>query len=242
MNEIGKRAYVEMGGMKIPYETVKSKKAKAVRIDINIKRMRVTIPYKGSIDVLDFMERKRDWIISKWNKIEKLRERIPKRQFKVNAKWPYKGKKKTLSVKNGKINYIQNGEIVLSKERVKKNGIKIELEKLYRLEARKYLTEIADKWCREFRVRYKKIYIKNQKTRWGSCSSKGNLNFNWRLIMANPDISEYVTAHEVAHLIENNHGRKFWKILSKYYDDIGEKNKWLKENSPRLIFTENDLL
>jgi predicted metal-dependent hydrolase len=59
--------------------------------------------------------------------------------------------------------------------------------------------------------------------------------------MAKPEISEYVIAHEVAHLVENNHTQKFWRILSTYYDDIKEKNRWLKKNSLQLIFSSEDL-
>ena len=75
---------------------------------------------------------------------------------------------------------------------------------------------------------YNKIYIRDQKTRWGSCSSKGNLNFNWRLIMAPLFIMDYIVVHELAHLVHPNHSRDFWKLVKKIVPDYKEKKEWLK--------------
>ncbi|MGM0442077.1 MAG: M48 family metallopeptidase [Elusimicrobiota bacterium] len=241
MSRIKEKTTVEIEGIQIPYKVRISKRASRARIDINIRELRITIPRRSCVKARDFIDRKKNWILKKWKEFEKLRAKIPKREFQAGARWPYKGEQKTLSVKDTSNNYIENGEMVLSKERVDKNGIKSELESLYRKKAREYLTKLADKWCEKFGVKYKKIYIKNQKTRWGSCSSKKNLNLNWRLLMARADIIDYVIAHEVAHLVENNHSRKFWRLLSKYFDDVKKKSRWLKENGPKLIFTSADL-
>ena len=241
MRKIKEKSTVQIDGIEIPYKIRISNQARRARIYMNIKGMKVVVPKFSNIKPKEFVEDKKDWIIKKWKYFEKLRKKIPERKFQPGAKWPYKGKQKILSVKETSDNYIENEKIVLSKKRVDRNGIKTELEKLYRKEARKYITESANKWCEKFGVKYKKIYIKNQKTRWGSCSTKKNLNFNWRLLMAGPDIIDYVIAHEVVHLLENNHTQKFWRILFKYFDDIKQKNRWLKENSPKLIFTKADL-
>ena len=80
----------------------------------------------------------------------------------------------------------------------------------------------------------KKLSIKDPISRWGSCSSKGNLMFSWRLVMAPFDVMEYVVAHEVAHLKELNHSRKFWNTLEEIFPNHIAPHNWLKLNGKKL--------
>ncbi|MEO1264700.1 MAG: SprT family zinc-dependent metalloprotease, partial [Pseudomonadota bacterium] len=73
----------------------------------------------------------------------------------------------------------------------------------------------------------KRITVRDQVSRWGSCSSTGNLSFSWRLIMAPPAILDYVAAHEVAHLREMNHGPNFWDLVRETYPDLDDAKDWL---------------
>lgn len=82
-------------------------------------------------------------------------------------------------------------------------------------------------------VHYNRICLKEQKTRWGSCSSLHNLNFNWRLILMPPRILDYVVVHELSHLIELNHSPQFWAVVERYYPEYEEAKQWLKDNGGR---------
>ena len=81
---------------------------------------------------------------------------------------------------------------------------------------------------------YTSITIRDQKTRWGSCSGRGTLSFNWRLILAPPEILDYVVVHELCHLTHMNHSKEFWSMVSNTIPDYKEKRKWLKENGHTL--------
>ena len=83
-------------------------------------------------------------------------------------------------------------------------------------------------------VRPKRITIRDQTTRWGSCSANGTLSFSWRLVLAPPFVLDYVAAHEVAHLRELNHGARFWRLVRSAAPRVDEARAWLKDNGPRL--------
>ena len=84
-------------------------------------------------------------------------------------------------------------------------------------------------------VTYGRITIRNQKTRWGSCSSKGNLNFNCLLMLMPDKVLDYVVVHELCHLKQMNHSKKFWKEVERYMPDYKNYKKWLNENGGALI-------
>ena len=84
-------------------------------------------------------------------------------------------------------------------------------------------------------VSYGRISIRDQKTRWGSCSGKGNLNFNWRLILAPEAVRDYVVVHELAHRKEMNHSSKFWGIVEAVLPDYRRQRLWLKQYGDQLM-------
>lgn len=84
-------------------------------------------------------------------------------------------------------------------------------------------------------VRYGRITIRTQRTRWGSCSSKGNLNFNGLLMLAPPEVLDYVVVHELCHRKEMNHSARFWAAVERVLPDYRKDRKWLRENGSALI-------
>lgn len=104
------------------------------------------------------------------------------------------------------------------------------LEAQHRKEARRRITERAAYFAEKMGVDYGRIAIKAAKTRWGSCSARGNLNFHWKLILMPPAILDYVVVHELAHRIEMNHSPRFWTQVERILPDYRERRRWLKEN------------
>lgn len=116
------------------------------------------------------------------------------------------------------------------------------LPRLSEEECRKYrelagtvIGQKAKQYARQMQVTFNRITIRDQKTRWGSCSAKGNLNFNWRLILAPEEVLDYVVVHELAHRKEMNHSRRFWKQVEEVLPDYPVRRLWLKQNGDMLM-------
>ncbi|MGN0400986.1 MAG: M48 family metallopeptidase [Acetatifactor sp.] len=108
------------------------------------------------------------------------------------------------------------------------------LEKRYRNTARKQIEGRVAFFHRLTGGTYTSITIRDQKTRWGSCSSGGTLSFNYRLIFAPPEVLDYVVVHELCHLTHMNHGTAFWNMVGSVMPDYKIHKQWLKEHGQEL--------
>jgi predicted metal-dependent hydrolase len=101
--------------------------------------------------------------------------------------------------------------------------------------AKKTIPPRVEQYARQMGVTYNRITIRCQKTRWGSCSSKGNLNFNCLLMLTPAEVQDYVIVHELAHRKEMNHSSKFWAVVGEIMPDYKTKVRWLKEHGGEII-------
>ena len=100
--------------------------------------------------------------------------------------------------------------------------------------ARQRLADACDAYSASIGQAYGRITLRDTRSRWGSCTSDGNLMFSWRLVMAPNQVLDYVAAHEVAHLSEMNHSPAYWKIVEKIYPNYAAPRGWLRKNGQRL--------
>jgi predicted metal-dependent hydrolase len=114
---------------------------------------------------------------------------------------------------------------------------KLSPDELYNLKikAMDYIPNRVEYFAKIMNVEYGRVTIRAQKTRWGSCSSKKNLNFNCLLMLAPKEVADSVIVHELCHLKEMNHSKKFYDEILKVYPNYHKYNKWLKENGSSLI-------
>ena len=95
--------------------------------------------------------------------------------------------------------------------------------------ARKELPVKFEEIAAQLPFEWSRLFIRSQKTKWGTCSSKGNISLNWRLIMCPPTILEYLVVHELSHTVHMNHSRKFWDLVANHYPEVDFAHKWLKK-------------
>lgn len=163
--------------------------------------------YAPQSDIERILREKEGWI---QKHIEKIREQEAKRKEMYGEKGEYG--------KSAEREYLSNEEIHKLAEK-----------------ALEYIPKRVSYFAKQIGVTYGKITIRNQKTRWGSCSSKGNLNFNCLLMLTPPEVIDYVIVHELCHRKEMNHSGAFWAEVEKAIPDYKEQVKWLKENGEKII-------
>jgi predicted metal-dependent hydrolase len=125
-------------------------------------------------------------------------------------------------------------------EKLEEDQLKSEMISLYRGLARNLLIKKTIEFGRRMGVFPQKLKINKARTRWGSCSSAGNLNFSWYLIMAEESAIDYVVVHELAHLIKMNHSKEFWEIVKTYCPDYEQAKDKLKKLQETLAIQDWD--
>jgi predicted metal-dependent hydrolase len=101
-------------------------------------------------------------------------------------------------------------------------------------EARQAFGERVQVRSAEMGVQPRRIFLREQRSRWGSCSARGNLSLNWRLIQAPPEVLDYVVVHELAHLREFNHSKRFWALVAAHCPEYKRWMRWLKQEGCKL--------
>lgn len=146
---------------------------------------------------------------------------------------PIGGHKKRLAMKEGiNLDFYQDRNSLVFLKSCK--PIDLRVKEYLKQTARKFFIDTCTKYSKRLGVRYESVNIKDPKTRWGSCSSSGNIMFSWRLMMAPSKVSDYVAAHEVAHLVHLNHSKDFWDTVEQICPNYREHRHWLRENGRNL--------
>lgn len=112
------------------------------------------------------------------------------------------------------------------------------LTRFYRDNARDVITERVAHWSTELGLSTGKLSIRDQRTRWGSCTSNADLSFNWRLILAPAWVLDAIVVHELCHIDELNHGARFWALLDERYPRHRDASEWLRVHGPALRVTQ----
>jgi predicted metal-dependent hydrolase len=235
------RREADLLGHQIEYEVSRSSDATQPRIDVDIHGTTVVIPQGAGLDPEELLKENAAWLIEKTRKFETYREQIPDREYEEGETFPYLGEEYEVVVERRSSSQIENETFRLAEHHVNQTSVKRALETLYRRKARETFEERLKLYAAEMNVEYDQIHVRNQTTRWGSCSSTGTLSLNWRLIMAPLEVVDYILVHELAHLREPNHSDEFWSLVAEHDPEYKAHSQWLEENSAQLIFSEDDL-
>jgi len=224
--------YIQSNGFVAEVKRTKRKKTASIKVDDGA--VFVIVPFELAETKIDkLLHEKNRWIKEKIN-LHRKAQAVSDKQYVSGESFTYLGRNYRLKVSKG--NYspakLSNGRFIITLRQGSDNPelIKDSLTYWYKHHAEIKLIEKAKRYAKIIGVEYKSIGIKSYKSRWGSCTSEGQIDFNWKIIMAPNSVVDYVVVHELCHLIHHDHSPKFWKEVEKVMPNYGECKEWLKEN------------
>lgn len=205
-----------------PVALVLRRSARARRISLRVSRLdgRVTLTLPNGVpesEAVAFAESKSDWIRGH------LDQRPQQHLVDIGSQIPIEGRLRHVVEGSSRRVALRDTEIAVPRAEASKR-VQSYLKQL----ARDRLVAASDHYAGLLGCGYDRITLRDTRSRWGSCSSTAGLMYSWRLVMAPPEILNYVAAHEVAHLAEMNHSAAFWTVVEQLYGPYAESRKWLR--------------
>jgi len=213
---------------------LKRSKRKTTSICVKNGVVTVSAPLNLPIEQIEkFVKSKESWIRTKLATSMILKNMRKKHTISYSDLLYYRGKQYPISVKEGnEVGF--NGIHFYLPPDLPPNIIKECCIGIYKALAKKYLPQRTDQYAKQMNLQYNSVKINSAKTRWGSCSGKGNINYAWRLIMADDDLIDYVVVHELAHIYALSHSPRFWGLVEQVLPDFRDRRKRLRDLESRL--------
>lgn len=228
-----------MDGFEFPVEVIRTDRKKSASIYLDGEGIKVRVP-EGLSDsrVRDLIEKKSPWIKRKLREAELTVPPRPK-EFVSGETFSYLGRNYRLKVlPGGKPSLKLRGgylEATISgSPKIREEEVRSLLVGWYQKHAQERLEEKTHRYAKILQVEPKCVSVKDYKSQWGSCSTTGNLSYNWRIVMAPHRIVDYVVVHELCHLLEHNHSPDYWRHVERIVPDFKECREWLRRNYERL--------
>lgn len=213
-----------------PVEVLLRRSARARRLSLRVSRLdgRATLTLPNRVaerEGLAFLRERETWLR------KHLEDIAPEQPVTLGGTVPYRGA--TLRVRAGDVKRVRLDPQGLVVPNVpEKVGARVAA--FLKRQARDALADASDRYAAQLGLGYGKISLRDARSRWGSCSSEGNLMYSWRLIMAPPEVLDYVAAHEVAHLRHMDHSPRFWSVVEHLFPDHKSCQKWLRDHGGAL--------
>lgn len=237
---------IYLGQETVSYSIRESRRARRMSLKIDAQNgLQVILPAGVAPDdsLEAILREKAGWIL---RHLDRLAADNPPRHYVSGERLPYLGemlslevsptqhaKRTTVARQAGLLRVRLRGGIAAAE---RGQAVRAALESWYRQQARSYLPERACHYAALYGFSYHKLSIKGQRSRWGSCSRQGNLNFNWRLMQAPPEAVDYVVIHELCHLRELNHSPRFWALVEACCPDYRRWVQWFRQHQARLFW------
>lgn len=232
------RGTLKHGDKTIPYVIVRSRRrVRTMQITVNAEDgVSVAVPVRvGTETVRKFVKQRAGWIVRTKAEVDAR----PKPLRLINGeRVSFMGERLPLSVieddvSRTSVRLASSGLHVTAPDTLtrseRKSAIRRAVVSWYMRRARKVLIERVDVWRRRLRVKPRRVVVKDQRSRWGSCSAEGTLRFNWRIVMAEPDLVDYLVVHELLHMRIRSHSTRFHAELAKVMPDYREREVRLNE-------------
>jgi len=221
----------------IPYRIRHSSRARHARIVVDGGGVEVVVPRGFALrQVEPFVEEKRPWIERTLRRMRESEAELAPVRLEDGGEVPYLGERLALRLARGpRARVTARGDTLeVTVSEPGEEAVRAVLERWYRRRARDEVVRRLDAAAARAGETYASLQIRGQRSRWASCSSSGAMSFNWRLLLAPPEILDYVVEHEVAHLTIHDHSQRFWKLLAGRCPEWREREQWLRRHGHAL--------
>lgn len=212
----------------IPYTVRRSSRARRVRVNVHAHAgVEVVLPARSpERAAAAAVSELRPWIEARLAELRRARDVVARRAGTL----PYLDRTLTLIPEAGRSRaHLRGGELL-----VPAGDARPAIERFYRRAAREEIAPRLDRAAARAGLAYSGLDIRAQRTRWASCSARGRMSFNWRLLLAPERVLEYVVWHEVCHLRVPDHSPRFWALVEGYWPDWREDRDWLRRHGATL--------
>lgn len=214
----------------VSYKIVRSRRRSVVLSVARDATLTVRAPLRTSVDFIEsLIEGKLKWVK---RVMRRMRE-----QSLANAHWYEAGERfwylgheyvlRSAEKASRSLVFSSDGFVLARNSQYRAKSV---FSSWYKREAKKVLSERVAFFARENELQYRSIKINSARTRWGSCSGNGGLNFSFRLVMAPLSVIDYVVVHELSHLVHHNHSQAFWRKVASMLPGFETERRWLKQN------------
>jgi predicted metal-dependent hydrolase len=215
-------------------EIIRTERRKTADIRVEDGAVSVVVPINLALSCIDeLLKTKRKWIREKLS-LQQEAQPVSEKQFVSGESFPYLGRNYRLKVHGGEFQPVKllRGYLhVTVPDGVRSpQMVRNALIRWYKAQAERKLLEKVARFAPVIGVNPKSISVRSFKSRWGSCSAKGDIQFNWRVVMAPNSVCDYVVTHELCHLVHHDHSPEFWGLLERHKPDFLIQKRWLKEN------------
>jgi predicted metal-dependent hydrolase len=230
-----------MRGRTIPYRIIVSGRARRLRLVIRQETgLEVIVPHGVALTAHEpFLREKEAWILATLDRLQAQAAAAAPQPLISGRALSFAGRTLTLDVRSGapagRFRVVLSGDaLILTLPTCDDATAHRALALWYRKQAPAIFAERLALSNVRYGYRYGRVAIKEQKSRWGSCSRLGNLNFNWRLLLAPLPVLDYVVVHELCHLKEMNHSTHFWQLVARACPDYAAQRRWLRQHGHEL--------
>ena len=230
---------IVLRGSRVDYDLVVSRAARHTRVRVGPGGVEVVQPAATSDeDVSAFLRRNQTWVLAQLDRVASLREL--RRPVRPSGKILYRGELTPVRVEfvdtkaHGNRVVLSEGEIVVRRGPETQTPAVRGLENWLRGQARSAIGDYLPAVTARIGEEPGRVYVMGQRTKWGNCSSRRNLSFNWRLILAPDFVLRYLVAHEIVHLVVPDHSAKFWLTVQSICPDMERAKQWLSRHHAEL--------
>lgn len=231
---------IQLGNRLVEYRVVRSRAARKLRIRVGPNGVEVVQPIeRKSADISAFLDRNEDWILDQLRRVDRLRN-VWRSEPRRVGEILFRGEPTKVRIESthtrargNRVDFI-GGEIVVYRGPASRTPVGLSLETWLRRQARNEIEKHLTTVTARLKQGPRRLYVMGQRTKWGNCSARRNLSFNWRLILAPEFVLRYLVTHEAVHLAVPDHSAKFWLTVQSLCRETERAKQWLCASGHKL--------